>query len=715
MSIALMGENFNPVKRTIKNNNIFLVTDENGNILAQNTSGYGLYTDDTRYLSRMELKINDSDIIVLSSSTESGHSSIIIGTNLEMFDTKNISELIPQETIQIKRESIIYGSYFETLTIANYNLFKVNLKLELFLDADFLDIFEVREASKCGKRSDIKTVYNEKMLNFSYKDRTGATLSTKIKFIEELPNIIEENKLTFELELEPTDRKEIKFQIELKSTASFTEKIKAYDFNTAFDNAIIDDNKWYESTAIFKTDNEDFNEMLGRGHRDINMLRVKAYYGEYIAAGIPWYTTLFGRDCILAARQSLLLSPILAKSVLYTLAQFQGKENNDWRDEEPGKIPHEIRFGELARNNEIPHSPYYGTVDATPLWLILLHEYFYWTNDRRTIECLWENALKCLEWIDKYALYNGYTCYKTKSEKGIENQGWKDSFNSSVNEDGSLAEPPIALVEVQGYVYLAKKNMAKLADHLGEVQLKKKLLREIQDLKDRFNKDFWLEDYQFLSMGLDKDGNPMKIVTTNPGHCLETGIVDYKYIQPVAERFFDEDMFTGWGIRTLSKDAYAFNPMSYHNGTVWPHDNSIVAYGLSKVGRPDLSLKVLTGLFEAARLMQYKRLPELFCGFSRRIERLDPPVMYPVSCIPQAWAAASVFFLLQAILNIEPDATENSLSICNPIFPEWLNYLTIENLKVGSASVGIEFRKTSKGLVIDIFDKKGKLDIIIRK
>lgn len=716
MSITIMGENFNPVKRTIKNNSIFLVTDVNGNVLSNNNSGYGLYTDDTRFLSRLEIKINDIDPVVLSSSTETGHSSVIISTNPLMNDYYNHEKQILQETIQIKRESIIYGSYFETITIENYNLTDINIKLEIIFESDFLDIFEVRNIADLTKGVSKSPVYENNTLKFVYNDTTGATLSTEINFIEAKPSKVEDCRTIFEFSLLPNTQQIIKYQIDLKSTAALHSKVSAYDFTDAFEKAVLQESEEANYSAHFLSNNEDFNEMLQRSYKDINMLKTNAYYGEYIAAGIPWFTTLFGRDSIITALQCLMLNPEIAKNTLDVLAIFQGKEENPWKDEEPGKILHEMRFGELARVNKIPHSPYYGTIDATPLWIILLYHYFKWTNDIETLELLWKNALDCLYWMDNYGLIlNGFASYMKKSDDGLDNQGWKDSWNSNIHKDGSLAQPPIAPVEVQGYFYAAKMHMAELAKFLGESDLSIRLHNEALKFKEKFQKYFWQEDMQFYAMGLDKDLNPMKIISSNPGHCLFTGIVDENYANIVAERFFNPDMFTGWGIRTLSLSNKSFNPMSYHNGSIWPHDNSIIAYGISHMNRPDLTLRITTALFESARLMYYKRLPELFCGFDRQYRRQDPPVKYPVACSPQAWAAGSAFLLVQSMLNIVPDAQNSELKLINSTMPLWLDYLRIENLRIGNANVSFEFKKTSNGMVIDTFNKKGKIDIVIIK
>jgi glycogen debranching enzyme len=715
MPITKMSEKFSPIRRTIKNNGIFLVTDADGNITDGTTSGYGLYTDDTRFLNKLELKLNDSDSIILSSSTETGHSSIVIATNNVIKDTLDPDRIIPPETVQIKRESIIYGSYFETITLSNYNLYTIGLKIDLFFEADFLDIFEIRKIESVVHRDCSKPVFEKGILKYVYHDTTGATLSTEIEFIEGTPDVVQDGKTVFEFTLEPAEKKVIKYQIRLRSTASLPEKLNAYDFTEAFEKTLKQEQKSREKFALFTSDNEDFNELLARGVKDINMLTTRTHYGEYIAAGIPWFTTLLGRDNLIIARQTLMLCPEIAKNVLFTLARFQGKEENSWRDEELGKMPQEIRFGELARSDIIPHSTYYGAVDTTSLWLMLLYDYYKWTNDTESIKKLWPNALDCIKWIFNNLKITGYASYLKKSTKGLNNQGWKNSDNSNIHADGSLAQSPISPVEVQGYTYAALCKTAELAAFMNDNELEENLLNEALELKKRFNKDFWVEEKQFFAFGLDKDGKQMQSITSNPGHCLETGIIDEEYLNVVIQRFFEPDMFSGWGIRTLSKYDQAYNPMSYHNGSIWPHDNSIITFGLSKTSRRELANKIMSSIFEASRLIEYKRLPELFCGFSRNYKRLDPPVRYPIACSPQGWAAGSIYLLTQAMLCLSPDAQKNELLINNPIIPDWLNYLRIDNLRLGDSSIDTEFRRTSKGLVIDVLEKRGNLDIVIRK
>ncbi len=715
MSVILEGERFNPIRRTIKRNNIFLVTNEEGSVLSGTMSGYGLYLGDTRFLSRFEVQLNGKKPVMLSSSTETGHSFIIISTNLKIPDNVNPEYFIPQETIQIKREGVICGAYFETLTLANYNLFEVGLRLDLFFEADFMDIFEVRNIGLVEDGHKKTAIMGPDSLKYQYTDETGAFQVAEIVFISELPREVEEDRITYEMVIPPASKKELKFQINLKSTALLYQKTIARDYNAAFKENTEETNKWYDSVTKFFTDNEDFQEMVYRSRRDMNMLITREVYGEYISAGIPWFTTLFGRDSIIAARQALLLTPTIAKNVLETLARFQGWKEDPWREEEPGKILHEIRFGELARSNKIPHTPYYGSVDSTPLWLILLYDYIKWTDDRETLENLWLNALACLQWMDNYPLYRGFASYIKKSEGGLDNQAWKDSRDSYMHSDGTLAEPPISPVEVQGYFYSAKIKMAELAVYMGDTELSSRLMSEAGELKKAFHRAFWMEDLEYYALALDKYGNQLKVITSNPGHLLETGILDSEREQKVAKRLLENDMFSGWGIRTLSYNSISYNPMSYHNGSIWPHDNSLIASGFSKTGQNDAVIKVTGALFDAARLLHYKRLPELFCGFTRYHQRQDPPVSYPVACIPQAWSTASVFLLIKSMLNMEPDAQGRKIRILNPQLPEWLIFLEMRDLKVGNASVNLEFRKARTGLVIDVYNKKGVLDVIIRK
>lgn len=709
---------FTVTNRTIKNNHLFLVDSMYGEIPMDNDSGLGLYNLDTRFLNCYEVHLNNTEPVCLLSSTEAGYMSTLVYTNGQIA-SENLDGLpttVLEEMVQLKRESILHGALFERFTLTSYNIEAIKLRVSLRFCADFRDMFEIRHLYPGKDRQLDPPKVEGNALVFSYREN-AKTLETRIIFRDFEPQFTDATTLVYETMISPLEKKEFNLEIQTSIKPEQHSFSVANGFEDAKNQIQSFNQLWKEEVTEFKSDNEDFNEMLQRSHKDLRMLLSQTEEGNtFVAAGIPWFVALFGRDSIITARQSLILNPSIAKWTLHILAQYQGKKCDPWRDEEPGKILHEVRRGELARLGEIPHTPYFGSVDATPLWLILLYDYFLWTRDFETLHTLWPNALAALEWIDrnmeKYALK--YVTYLTQSERGIIHQGWKDSNNSAMYDNGLQAEPPIALVEVQGYIYLAKRRMATLADIMEDRDLKQKLRRDCQDLKRRFNQDFWLEDLQFYAMGLDSQGRPLKVISSNPGHCLETGIMAVPCARHVASRLMAPDLFSGWGIRTLSSDMVAYNPMSYHNGSIWPHDNAIIAQGMSLVGRQDLSEKIFSGLFEAARLMLYKRLPELFCGFSRDMAKADPPVRYPVACSPQAWAAASVFSLIQSMLNLSPDLQAGTFKIQNPQLPHWMHYLRIKNMHVGQAILDLEFRRTDKMVVVDVIGRQGKLDILVK-
>jgi glycogen debranching enzyme len=406
-----------------------------------------------------------------------------------------------------------------------------------------------------------------------------------------------------------------------------------------------------------------------------------------------------------------MLNPQIAKETLTLLATFQGKTEDEWREEEPGKILHELRFGEMARCQEIPHTPYYGTVDATPLWLMLYAEYYAWTHDQETLEQLWPNALAAMEWIDRHTKHNTYLSYYRKSKGGLINQGWKDSGDCIVDHKGNLANGSIALCEVQAYVYAAKTRLAEIARTKKQFELADRWQEEARNLKVRFNQDFWIEDQDFCALALDGDGNQVDSITSNPGHCLQLGLFTPEKAYSVAERLRAPDMFNGWGIRTLSSLSPAYNPMGYHIGSVWPHDNSLIAMGLRSLGLIDQALEVFQGLFDMTIHQSYQRPPELFCGYEKNGD--NAPVKYPVACTPQAWATGSIFQLLQMIVNLVPDAQNNCLRIIDPALPESINRLSVHNLRVGTTILDLEFERSGSTTACRVAKKRGNLRVVI--
>jgi glycogen debranching enzyme len=473
----------------------------------------------------------------------------------------------------------------------------------------------------------------------------------------------------------------------------------------------MEEQSWHQQVTRIRSDKNTFNQIIERAEQDIYLLRQTFGQGKALSAGVPWFSTLFGRDSIIAASQVLMLDPQIARETLRILAQYQGKAEDEWRDEQPGKILHEIRFGEMARCQEIPHTPYYGTVDATPLWLMLYAEYFAWTADRETIDSLWDNALAAMGWIDRTMQQTGYLSYFRKSKRGLDNQGWKDSNDCIVNRDGKLAQGDISLCEVQSYVYAAKVRLAQLARMKKRIDLADRWEEEARELKVRFNRDFWMEDQDFCALALDGEGKPVDSITSNPGHCLNLGIFTPEQAYSVAERLRAPDMFNGWGIRTLSSLSPAYNPMGYHIGSVWPHDNALTAIGLRSLGLIDQALELSQGLLDMTKRQPYQRPPELFCGYERSDG--NDPVQYPVACSPQAWATGSIFQLMQMMVNLVPDAPNNTLRIIDPALPESINQLKLQNLRVGTTLLDLEFERSGHSTACRVSKKRGNLRVVI--
>ncbi len=722
-------ENFISRNRTIKHNHLYMVDDFQGNIPCHNVSGMGLYHLDTRFLSGFEIRLHGTDPIPLLSSTEMGYFSTIVYTNAPIHTASEEGRefIAPAETIQLKRETVLYGAQFDRFWLTSYNADPLRIEVSFRLNADFRDMFDIRGIVDVDTGQHQPPAWVEgdghSALVFAYKDRTGLRLETRVKFVDILPEVDlagEHPTVTFSQIVRP--REPVCFNMEIQTVFGEEPKnagrlqTQAKNMDESLSVLNFKARQRQADMAHYHSDNQDFNEMMQRNEKDLRMLLTHTDEGSYLAAGIPWYVALFGRDSLITSRFCLPVSTDIARDTLKILALYQGKEDNPHRDEEPGKILHELRVGELARMGEIPHTPYYGSVDATPLFIILLYEYFQWTADLETLCELWPNALAAMGWIDRNMARHpkGYSTYFCRAERGIYQQGWKDSWDSVMDENGVVAKPPIALSEVQGYVYLAKRRMAALADFLGDKGLRQRLRRECVDLRRRFARDFWVPSLDYFAIALDEHGKQCRVISSNPGHCLETGLLYEHQAEKVIQRLMSPEMFSGWGIRTLSANALAYNPMSYHNGSVWPHDNAMVARGMAAYGRSDLVEQVFSGLFASARHMYYKRLPELFCGFRREEGKEgDPPVRYAVACSPQAWAAASMYSLVQSMLNLNVNAQKKILSIKSPCLPVGINHLNIEHLRVGQATVDLEFRRAERGVMVHVKNRHGDLNIIV--
>ncbi|NJL62903.1 MAG: amylo-alpha-1,6-glucosidase [Methylacidiphilales bacterium] len=719
---------------TVKDDDLFLVTDTLGNIsgcsLNDGNPSMGLFCSDTRFLSRLELQINGYSPVLLSSTADKGFSLSILCTN------PRIEDHLQPDTIGMRREIALNGALFEEIEICNYSTSNINFELSLSFDADFADLFEVRGHDRPHRGRLLRLVepiteevliphgeayssehhhnpeVKEKSLILAYQGLDGMVMESRIKFQHRQPDYFKGYTALWRFELAPHEKQKLGYRINLLTNNKSSSIVSApVTLGQAKAAEVMEEQHWVQQITRIRADKSIFNRAIERAEQDMYLLRQSFGKHKTVSAGVPWFSTLFGRDSIITASQTLMLNPEIAKETLTLLAKYQGKTDDDWREEEPGKILHELRFGELSRCQEIPHTPYYGTVDATPLWLMLYSEYYAWTHDGETLENLWSHALAGMDWIDRNMRDTGYLSYFRKSKRGLANQGWKDSGDCIVNRKGELANGAIALCEVQAYVYSAKLRLAEIARMKKRLDLADRWMEEARNLKLRFNRDFWMEDQDFCALALDGEGKHVDSITSNPGHCLQLGIFTPEKAYSVAERLRAPDMFNGWGIRTLSSLSPAYNPMGYHIGSVWPHDNSTIAMGLRSLGLIDQALEVFQGLFDMTNVQPYHRPPELFCGYER--EGDNAPVLYPVACTPQAWATGSVFQLLQMMVNLVPDAPNNCLRIIDPALPESINRLSLHNLRVGPTILDLEFERSGNTTACRVTKKRGNLRVVI--
>ena len=675
----------------------------------------GIYHKDTRFVSRLELTINGIRPLLLSSAIKEENEILSVDlTNPELKDNKG--KAIAKGTIHIRRSQFIRNNqFYEQVNLTNHHKEPHEVDLCFRIESDFKDIFEIRglERHQRGKIYPAKFNRHQKLV-IRYKGLDNVKRYTKIRFSEPKLAIFSGNTVTFRLPLLPRKTVIIDYSISF-IIGSGNDGNKSY--TVAFKEIEPQLKEAKELFPAVTTSNEQFNHWLNRSKTDLLSLTAQTPYGRYPYAGVPWFNTAFGRDGLITALETLWLSPDLAKDVLSFLAANQAKREVFEQDAEPGKILHETRGGELVAIGELPFRQYYGTVDATPLFVMLAGAYFERTGDHKFIRLIWPNITAALKWIDQYGDVDGdgFVEYYHKAEKGLTNQGWKDSFDSISHADGNLAEAPIALCEVQGYVYAATLYGAQLARLFGEHSLSGRLEREAQTLKKRFNKAFWDEGLQCYALALDKYKKKCRVIASNAGHTLYTGIADADKAAILVKTLMKKDMFSGWGIRTLSENEVMYNPMSYHNGSVWPHDVAIIANGFSKYGFQEEVLELLKGLFDASLFIDLQRLPELFCGFERR--KGEGPTAYPVACSPQAWSVAAVFLLLQSILQVKILAEEKTVYFDKPILPEFLSTMTIKNLPVGNnyCSFTMHRYESNDAVSINIKDKPNGWKVLVIK
>lgn len=702
-----------PATEVLKEGGIFLISLPDGSVLDGGNGNLGLYYNDTRYLSHLEFLVAGQRPVFLSSSIRDSHFAQIELTN-PVFNLPD-GTMVPAQTIHLRQLRLIKGAFFQRLRLINFNPFPVKLMLRFNLAADFRDIFEVRGSQRRRRGELLPVEVRRQGLVLAYRGLDNLIRTTRITF-EPVPTSItghhDRAEVSFELTLPPQKKIYLHLKIELDA-GNTTPGNKISDlFSAATIEQAAAYHQWQRESTRVWTDNSFINAMFQTAVTDLKALQID-YPGEggIIAAGIPWYTAPFGRDSLITSWQTLILNPALARQTLRFLARYQGKGVDRWREERPGKILHELRRGEMTGCGEVPHSPYYGSIDATLWFIILLAGTYKWTRDDDLLQELADPLRNCLHWCLRYGDLDGdgYLEYLRESPAGLTNQGWKDSWDAVVDREGRLPVGPIALVEVQAYYYLALTEAAHLLSLLGDKPTAAGLKKRAQRLKARFNQDFWLEEEGYLIFALDGEKRPLTTLVSNGGQALFTGILPPERARRVARRLMAADFYSGWGIRTMSKREKAYNPMSYHNGSVWPHDNAIIAAGLRRYQCLDELSRLAAGLFAASPHFNYRRWPELFCGFTRR--GLSGPVRYPVACDPQAWAVGSLFSFLHHLLGLE--LRKQSLFISRPLLLPGTRRVEIRNLAVAGSRLDLAFEEKDGRVMANLLKKEGNLKVII--
>jgi glycogen debranching enzyme len=695
--------------RTLKQGDTFGLFDRFGDVPGEPGTPEGLYHRDTRYLSRYCMLLDGRPMMLLGSAVADNNA--LLTADLTNPDYKVEDRVVlPRDTIHVERTKFLAaGSCYERVGIFNFDIKPHELTLTLRFDCDFADLFEVRgqQRARRGKRSE--RVEGRDRVVFSYAGLDGVTRETAIVF-DPAPASLDRRGARYTLTLAPRERIALfiavccneggpppppkRFFVALRASRSQHRRVVG-------------------RAATVETSNQIFNEMLCRSMSDIAMLITDTEHGPYPYAGIPWFSTAFGRDGIITATEMLWIDPRIAQGVLRYLAATQATEVDPVADAEPGKILHETRHGEMARLGEVPFGRYYGSVDTTPLFVLLAGLYYRRTGDLATIVGLWPAIKLALHWIDRYGDRDGdgLVEYRKQAEGGLDNQGWKDSRDSIFHADGELATGPIALVEVQSYVYAAKRSAAELARLLGESELGDQLEAAADRLRQRFEEAFWCEELGFYALALDGDKRPCQVRSSNAGQALISGIAAPERARRVGEQLLGAGFFSGWGIRTIAVGEPRYNPMAYHNGSVWPHDNALIALGLRRYGLRDQVKRLLGGLFDAAATMDQRRLPELFCGFPR-----SPgvgPTSYPVACSPQAWAAAAPFAVLQACLGLEFDPAARQVRFQHPTLPRFVGEVVIRDLRIGSGHVDVRLQRHGGEVALDVLNRVGEIGVAI--
>jgi glycogen debranching enzyme len=706
--IASSGSPSRP-RCTLKQNDSFAILDNYGDIGISLDGAGGLFANDTRHLSRLALFINGREPLLLGSTLRDDNLNLRADlTNPDILSGDDI--VLLKDTIHIGRTIYLHnGALRERSELTNHGNAPVPVELTIDFDSDFADLFEVRGMQRAARGRLQRKVVGSNQVLFRYTGLDDKVRETTLTFDPE-PAELTSSQARYVLTLPPLSP----WQQFVSVSCNDIGQPPAYSFFRGLIQARRDLVGDAGAVATIQTSNAVFNEIVCRSLADLRMLMTSTPDGKYPYAGIPWYSTTFGRDGLITAMQLLWFDPTVARGVLQRLARFQARQDDAASDAQPGKILHEMRSGEMAALGEVPFGLYYGSVDATPLFVLLAGLYVERTGDLTFLREIWPNIERALAWIDGPGDPDGdgFVEYARATQEGLQNQGWKDSFDAIFHANGDLAEGPVALVEVQGYVYAARLAAADCARRLGNFARAEKLVEQAGKLRQKFEDAFWCEDLGTYALALDGHKRPCRVRTSNAAHAMFTGIMSPQRARLVAADVTRPSFNSGWGIRTVATGEARYNPMSYHNGSIWPHDNTMIACGLARYGLKEGITPIFNGIMQAAAYMDQRRLPELYCGFPRRRSR--GPTLYPVACSPQAWASGAVFQLLQAILGLEYDLAANAIRLRNPAVPMSVGELTVRNVRLGDAAISFAVRPQPNGTIsLGVLESTGNIKISV--
>jgi glycogen debranching enzyme len=693
--------------RVLKDGETFAVFDRYGDIAPVGFGDLGLYHEGTRFLSRLHLTVDGERPLILSSTVKEDNSGLAVNlTNPDL--CVDGDEGIRRGTLHIARELFVWRSVcYERLRVTNYGRERVTATINLQLEADFADLFELRGVRRELRGETLAPQLAADGLVVGYRGLDGPVRRTRITCVP-APSMVSASGIELGLQLEAGAETSYLMTVACETGEARARPLAFEDASRSVRAGLAEHGT---RQCTIETSNEQFNDWLSRSFADLSLMVTETPYGPYPYAGVPWFNTPFGRDGIITALETLWVDPGVARGVLTYLAATQADYTDDRQDAQPGKILHESRLGEMAALGEVPFGRYYGSVDATPLFVMLAGAYYRRTGDRELLERLWPNVERALAWMDTAGDVDGdgFLEYYRRSPDGLVHQGWKDSHDSVFHADGTPAEGPIALCEVQGYAYASRRAGARLARALGREDRAETLTRQAEQLKRSFEGAFWCEELDTYALALDGQKRRCQVRTSNPGHCLWTGIAHPARARRVMHSLLAPESFSGWGVRTVAATQIRYNPMSYHNGSVWPHDTALVAAGFARYGFRRGALKLLTGMFDASLFVDLHRLPELFCGFERRSD--EGPTLYPVACSPQAWATAVPMLLLASCLGLSISAERRRLRLARPILPPSLRHIRIRNLRVGPEQVDLVLERHAHDVGVQVERRSGPVDV----